>query len=1107
MIQLSGKYDNAAREGYQGSSHAQKQRIEDLLQEIENKLKAEKLKVVQTFDDDTNEILDDKKRAYTNAKKIHDDGVTEQNDSVDKEQKESDRLCGEHDARLGEQGDAQVNYNDAAGKLSAAQQTQKSEVAAAKSERLNDYKQADEFFTERASTINEETNAEKARLDDTIKAVQKVRTLVDTMNFTVSLIQRYDEDRKSYRDTNATSLANKVLILLDNLDGQCDAELGRCSDEYIKDTNANDVEKTARDEEAKKIAEGQIKDLQNAVDTARSESKVAGEALKNATAEHLATSLQHNKDMDVRATAESIQELNIPTFEADFEVTSSIAADVFDEEREIIVGKANLTHFYLTEEVRHLKAISNMLSELDILTTSNPHSIGQDGYGNRPDFSIENNAANWGDRHSEDYQRERDEGENTDTVSENIADHELTAKRGEAQHFDSNGEKVLLEEPSNGTESIVGQTSVGSAIREIMSWVEKEAKFNADRKASEIEAATERSENLVIYAKNIMKTLKAKDEDRRVVAQNKEDISGADLKAKSTVKDAAQIDNTVKAATLADALATQAKYTPKIEKMLKESLGENSDAHEQAGTDIKSKSDKCKALLGEEKNLLAAVKAKVEEKLGLKGKAALIALVSKMATRSLARLVRYDFSVKKGQSFEDKQDGDYLTKGATEEYTAGIGKLNDLIAKIRSKDEALLKTVDAQYYAEKGEFDTERNVEIKRSEEELKALLATLADIVVGATGERDVAEKNRAAQEIVRVTAEGDYEAKSGALQAAKILEAMEVSQGSQLSKGEISDANSAFTTETELYAGLLKTGTELLTKEVTLIGKISAALDGKGFSVKDKPVHAKLNTCATEKSASDSATAKVAVISQDCSKFNILEAGGDEANASEDESKACAALPAAHKASTNAADTYSACISQEASFLSTAEAEAALVQLGEKYIGKDFDYEGAKVLLKGQLNKILAKLTTERNALEVQYKADLASSTKKRDDEIARSEKVLADLVQKHVDLVAAAQKLRDDAFGVQTTEQALYAKLLGISNDKQAKFEEALKHQQTKGDAGKIVNQNSVDAANTRYTNNAARILNLKEIDTEYLTDELAAVSTIESIMFELGITDEE
>jgi hypothetical protein len=250
---------------------------------------------------------------------------------------------------------------------------------------------------------------------------------------------------------------------------------------------------------------------------------------------------------------------------------------------------------------------------------------------------------------------------------------------------------------------------------------------------------------------------------------------------------------------------------------------------------------------------------------------------------------------------------------------------------------------------------------------------------------------------------------------------------------------------------------------------------------------------------------TAKEALVtaSTDCASFQALAAGGAAGKASDDEKAACTALPGAEAEAKQAAETYNACISKPASLISV---NTALAQLHSKYLNSAYDYETAKAELNAELKKIEASLAAERKKMVDQYDADVDSSTDKRNTEIARSKKVLADLISKHVGLVADAQKLRDDASDVMKAEQAKYGELVGILNEKQAAYEAALEKQAKEGEAGRELSTQEIAAANLRYATNALRITNIKETDTDYIQAELEAVRMVELILKELNITDE-
>jgi hypothetical protein len=1102
LVHMAGKYDNEARAGYAGSAHTQKERIEDLLQGIEKTISDEKGKIGATFDADSKEIQGDKDEAYLTAKNKHDVGVKAQEDAVAKEQKQFGSLAGEHTSRVAEQTGAQNEFDTTTANLAAAKQTQETEVTIATTQHNSDMQQAGTYYTERATTIRQETNSEKARLDDTISAVGKMSALVESMTFVSGNLLQYNEDRKTYRATDTSSTVSKVLTLIDSLTEHCNEEEGRCDSEFLRDEQANNDEKTARDNEAKALKAKQTQDLQDAVDKARDESKASNDALVKATTEHLDISETHNANIDTRSTAAKIQELNIPTFQADFDRTKALADDVFDEEREIIDGKAESSKFYLNQESKHLKTIVSMLSQVNLLSATNTHDIGESGYSARPDFSIENNAKNWEDRHTDDYKRERSAGENTETVDVDAEDHALTANRGESTTYDANGEE-------NGEESLVQENSedIGSALKRIASWVESEYSHVVDQHGKETDAASTRRDKLIANADNILKTLNAKDAARLTDAEDAEKLSGEKLMQASATKDVAQKDADAKAATLRDALATQSKYVPKVEDMAKTSLNENVQAHDQASENIKNKRHECKTYITEELSLLTAIRTKVEAKLGLTGEESqdLVQQAMKALARTHAK-TKYAFTVDKAKAYDDQQKGEYMNSGPAEEYTTGVTNLRDFIRNIRTKDKALLVEIEEKYNTEKTEFDDERKKTIADSETLLKDTLDKLQGEVDSAKSERDTAENARAAQEKVRIAAESDHGAKDTAHKEAVKLETKEVGEGLTLSNDEIADANSAYDDETGQYTSLLKSQNTLLTKEQSLLDKIMEAMEGEGFSLKSKPKHIRVDYCAAEKDAMQKAETDYQAKAQECAAHRVNQAGGADAVKIERKSKACLEETKAFNRKKLAGLKYQHCISKPASLVSVHEAKTALVQLGTKYIGKDFDYEAAKQMLGGQIGSIRAKIESEATAAQQQYDADMKSSEQKRDTEIARSQKVLADLTQQHKEAVATAEGLRQNAQTVMVTEQGKYSADVAVKNEKQGLYEGALNTQKNDGDQARKDNDETIKNANQRYDDNERRITNILNEDKDYLNEELATVDTVEKIINGLGIDDE-
>jgi hypothetical protein len=433
-------------------------------------------------------------------------------------------------------------------------------------------------------------------------------------------------------------------------------------------------------------------------------------------------------------------------------------------------------------------------------------------------------------------------------------------------------------------------------------------------------------------------------------------------------------------------------------------------------------------------------------------------------------------------------------------HSSDVANLKDFIAGVKSKDQGLLDALGPKHSAEDMEYNDERNTEITRSNGVLSDELARLQGLVDDAKAALDTAEADRAAQETVRIAAEGDYTAKQGALDDAKALQATEVGNADSLSKAEITAANSAFDNEKSEYDVLLAQGQALLVKENALLEQIRSAVAGQGFSLEHKTTHKQVEYCSVEKSKSDAAGTTLRGLQNQCAADRAHAAGGQNVGT------ACAEFDDFKPSAQAAQEAYNVCISKSASLLSMSEAKSALVMLHSKYIHQDFDYEAAKAQLGDLFNQIQNKIAVEQTVLQDHYAADLVQSTHKRDSEISRSKQAYTDVFNQHTVLVAHAQGVRDDALNEQTKQQVKYTLLEDIKNSNHADHEAALENQQRDGDEARTLNLTEKNAADQRYATNSARILAIKEADSAYLHAELEVVRVIELILAELGLDNE-
>jgi hypothetical protein len=881
LVTMASKYNNTANPGYAGSTHSQKQTIEDLLTEIETKIATEITQVNTNFDTDTNEIATDKSNADSQADASYNTNADLLQSKVNMEQSEFDRLSGVHESMVQHQTDKQTNYDHALSDYGAAVETQEETVLQAELKKTADDTEADSFFTERQSTIATEHQNEVDEFDKSITSANTIIELIGKMTFGASQLMQYDQDRQTYRDSDNSDTKVRVLALIDSMKTQCGAEKTRCGSEFLNDSNANNAEKTQSDQRATDLATTQKAELAQAVTNARHENTAASAVLRTENAHHATISEEHNANIDTRATAESIQQLNTVTFNADYAKSEALAKQVNAEEQEIIDGKSQTVEFYLKQEKSHLNSIKQMLSSLSILTTSNPHPIGTNGYANRPVFDLTNTVQNQASRHTGDYQRARDQGENTTTVSVDAADHDLTTQRGQITTYDDNAvaqappHPTILIQTSNNEPS-----SVGDGIETIFSWVQAESQVNSDRHAAETAQAKVRADQLINFAQTLRTNLMNKDEARRLAAQEAEDLSLVKLQDASKAKDDAQATASAKGATLEDALSTQAKYEPLVEAQSVASLQENAAAFTTVASNIAAKKQECDAFLDEEVVMLDQIRVKVEDQIGVNAQLLQDAVDAASAVfQRVHNKAKYDVEVRKAAAFEDKHSGDYMTKGPAEVHVSDVTDLKSFIAEVRTKDEGLLAALEPKHAAEDKEFDDERNAEITRSNTVLEQTLRDLSDAVENAKTQRDTAEGNRAAQESVKIAAETDFAAKDQALKGAQDLQTRTVDAADEASKAEITAAHDAFNNEKRAYDELKTSGTALLDKEENLLDQIKSAIAGEGFSIGSKTTHKNVNHCLNEKTALDHAKDEIHSFQNQCAADQANAAGGKAA------------------------------------------------------------------------------------------------------------------------------------------------------------------------------------------------------------------------------------
>merc|ERR1740117_2046064 len=675
LLTLSGQYDNAQRAGYVAGSHSQTCRIEDLLKEIDADIAEEVGNANSNFDDDSTDIQNDKNAAYAQAEQILQACVDYHQGLVDAAKDDMDHKCDVLLVAATAARDlAQSEYDEALRLLEEAKQTRIETIATCTATRDAALIQADAFFAERDASIDADHAAENTRLQSTIQQCDDITALVGDMTFTASsLLQAKGVDSGSYRTEDSGDGKANIIGLIESLQAQVANERARSATEYLNDNANNEAEKTRADDHAASVAQADLDSLQAAVDAARAAKVAAEPELAAATAAHDDASKVHNANMDTRATAEQIQATNLPNFEADLEETKQVAAQILAKQQELHL-KCTLSRKYLEITEGYVNLIKTAATSVNIdplaATTTTTVSV-EDAYmaAGTSDMTADAHQMIKAQLAKEtDAERERcrlqgvdNPGCHEDEVGTtawdhdthtDVADHADTTGMGQNQQYDANGEPVsrrLLQSddqsddqgPPQDDQGPTGPQTLGSVIDAILSHIsDEQGRVNDECDAQEQEFTAQHVDTLSVAQDHYDAQIK-EDTDRLEAAQTAEAASFTVLQTALARKENAQAVYDEKAATLRDALATQATYVPIVNQKKADSLATNTERYTNAAQTIEASKTSADAKYDEQENLLAEVKTQIEDGLNK------VELLQSLATvvKKIVKTRLYDFTI------------------------------------------------------------------------------------------------------------------------------------------------------------------------------------------------------------------------------------------------------------------------------------------------------------------------------------------------------------------------------------------------------------------------------------------------------------------------------
>merc|ERR1740117_1502288 len=713
---------------------------------------------------------------------------------------------------------AQAEFDNALKLLEEAKETRKLTIQTCTATRDAALIQADKFYAERATSIQSDHAAEETRLQTTIAQSDEIVKLVGNMTFTAStLLQAKTEGgaSKSYRTVDSGDEKTKIVGLIESLQTQVANERSRSDAEFLSDNANNEAEKARADDEAAAVAKADIDSLQAAVDAARDAKTAAEPELAAATLAHQEASDIHNANMDTRAAAQKIQTTNTPNFQKDLEQTQAVADKILAKQEELHL-KCKLSEKYLEITQGYVTLIQTAASSVSTsalgTTVNSAVSVGDSCTAANTVGMIANahKSIKAQLKKETDVERARCRLEGVDNpgchkseagteawdhdTHVDVDNHADTAGMGENQQYDANGEVAARR--------LLSAQTLGDVVSTILSQIGAEQKRAGIGCAKQ--EATFNGQKIDTYAvaQGHYDAQMKEAADRLAAAQLAEAASAAVLATALARKQIAQNDYDEKAATLRDALATQEKYVPIVNKQKADSLATNIDRFNAASTAINDSKKSGDAKYDEQDALLAEVKTQVEAGLNK------VELLQSLTTvvKKIVKTRLYDFTAGKSKHFDDKAAGNYHNNGQggtdSTEYSGDTdtltGMINSLIAQNNQQLEVVKTTSDAHIATEV----KRRDARISAADATLQAELNRLQTDVNFAHGELVAAQ---AAQEIIKDAAIADRVLKESIFY--QTLEEGNDRKAAALAKRVtcVANAEAAYAAETTAYAASL--------------------------------------------------------------------------------------------------------------------------------------------------------------------------------------------------------------------------------------------------------------------------------------------------------------
>eukprot|EP00947_MAST-08B_sp_MAST-8B-sp1_P003588 g3588.t1 len=474
---------------------------------------------------------------------------------------------------------------------------------------------------------------------------------------------------------------------------------------------------------------------------------------------------------------------------------------------------------------------------------------------------------------------------------------------------------------------------------------------------------------------------------------------------------------------------------------------------------------------------------------------------AKMGTRT--KKSHYEFNVRESNRMVDQQavsGADYMTHGtvAANDYGGKVTNINEMLEQNKKRIGQEVQDVASRHEDDMAFLTKERDDALAAALDKYTKREAYLQGRVDFAQKEFDDAFAARAAQEEIRNTARADYDMKQGKLDAAKALQAANMTSETKIHEDTDAATLAHFTEWMQHYDDEEKLAHGIIAQEQKILGDVRSILSGTGLGAAAQ-ASVKVNKCVAEKAKYDEEITKTIGAADKCTLASALEKGNKAFD-----KNACPAMAEQKKNCNAAKDTYEACLGTSSSSL-VVTALIQTHQMAKKYINAD-KYNEATAGDIDEALKVLdqldATLVDEDNKVTAGAKKDRENETQLRADKEAAAQARWDAAKAFHIAAVAKATGIRNAARAEWQKQYDEWQRLLDIQNTKSDKLKSEKAFYVAEEKIAAEIHEQEDAQAHKRFADEKLKVDDIKSNDTLYLKSEIDAITELQGLVAKLN-----